>query len=284
MEAQNIQTIFLAGGSGFIGKNIQEQLAGKYVFLAPTSKELDLLDSKAVGEYFNNHSINAVIFAASVGGNRKQADIPDVTAKNLQMFLNVAANEAKFKKMIFLGSGAEYDKRQDLISVSEDDFGKSVPVDEYGLAKYKVSEYIATHNKIISLRCFGVYGKYEDPDIRFVSKSLKKALKGEPIIIYQNVFFDFLWVNDLVDIVKYFIDHQAKEKFYNVCTGERVDLITIAELIKKVSGKDIEIIVQSSGLAKEYTGSNLRLLREIPNLKFTPIEKGLKTLFEHLKN
>jgi len=282
MEQEKTDTILLIGASGFIGKNIGQQLGGTCTLLAPSHSEMDLMDSDAVSAYLSNHKVDSIIFAANIGGNRKQDDVSSVTEKNLTMFMNVAKHEGKFKKMVFLGSGAEYDKRQDLVLVKEEDFGKSIPIDEYGLAKYKISEYIASHKNIISLRCFSVYGKYEDADIRFISNCIRKAIKGEPLSIYQNVFFDFLWVNDLVSIIEYILRHPVKEKFYNACSGQRVDLLSIAELIKKISGKPLEIIVKQEGWAKEYTGSNSRLLAEIPKLHLTPLEEGIRLLFKYL--
>ena len=44
--------IFLTGGTGFIGRNIIEQLVNKYHFIAPPHKQLDLTNSKAVEKFF----------------------------------------------------------------------------------------------------------------------------------------------------------------------------------------------------------------------------------------
>jgi len=276
--------ILLTGGSGFIGKNILEQLGSKYNFFAPSHSELDLLDEDSVKAFFNRHKVDAVIHAANVGGNAKQKNIPDVTQKNLDMFANLAAQKNKFKKFIFLGSGAEYDKRQDLHLVREEDFGKNVPVDDYGVAKYKISEQIKGLENFINLRCFAVYGKYEDADMRFISNAITKVLRAQPITIYQNVFFDFVWVGDLVKVIDYFLNHTAKEKFYNFSSGQPVDLISLAEMVKKITGKtDAEIIVQQQGLAKEYSGSNQKLLQEIPDLKLKSLEEGIVQLAECLK-
>jgi len=43
--------ILITGGSGFIGRNLAEQLASTYEVLAPSSAELDLLKEQAVREY-----------------------------------------------------------------------------------------------------------------------------------------------------------------------------------------------------------------------------------------
>ncbi len=277
------KTIILIGGSGFIGKNILEMLGGKYDLLAPSRTEMDLLDADSVKNYFASHISDVVIYSANVGGNKKQAHITDIKEKNIGMFMNVAGASEHFKKMIFLGSGAEYDKRRDLHLVKEEDFGRFEPSDEYGQAKYQISKYIESNENIISLRCFGVYGKYEDPDMRFISNAIKKALSGENITIFQNIFFDYLWVGDLVKIIEHFIEHKGKHKFYNACSAKPVDLLSIAETVKKISGKKIKIEIQNPGLAKEYTGDNSRLLSELPNFQLTTLEEGIGKMFEYLK-
>lgn len=104
-----------------------------------------------------------------------------------------------------------------------------------------------------------------------------------PLIINQNVVFDYLYVNDLAKIVDYFISHTSPEKFYNVGTGQSVELLAIANIVKKISGKDLEIQIKNPGLNKEYTCDNSLLLKEIPGLKFTPLEEAIKELYEWYK-
>jgi len=91
------------------------------------------------------------------------------------MFLNLARNAHGFGRLINLGSGAEYDRSQNLIKVKESQFGQSPPKDNYGRAKYFISEQIEKHKNMMSLRCFGVFGKHEDYTTRFISNA--KALK-----------------------------------------------------------------------------------------------------------
>jgi len=273
------KNIFIAGGSGFVGKNIILQLGDKYNLLAPNHAELDLLDKDAVERFFNEHTIDVVIHAAAVGV-KKTPLISNAIEKNMKIFFNIANLQKKWKKMIFLGSGAEYDKRQDLKQVTEMDFGRSIPVDDYGAAKYLCSLYIESAEHIINLRCFGVYGKYEDSTQRFISSAILDVLAGRPITIGQNVWFDYLYVDDLIAIIDYFINHEATYKFYNVASGMRVDLLTLAGIVERISGSKRGIKVVRDGLNREYTADNSRLKSELPDFKFTSLEDGIKKMFE----
>ena len=247
--------ILLLGENGFIGENIIEQLGQKYDFSIPTSRELDLRDTVEVDSYFNGNNFDVVINAAVVGGSRKEEYIENSIEQNLRMFFNIVRNKEYFKKMIHFGSGAEYDKSRPLRKVKEEDFDKRVPKDEYGFYKYVCSKYIEEVDYIINLRIFGLYGKYEDYRYRFISNAICRNLLGLPIAINKDVYFDYVYINDFVRIVDYFISNDVGYKFYNIGIGKPINLLTIAEKINKNAEMKSKII-STNGIymqkAKDY--------------------------------
>ena len=57
--------ILLTGGSGLVGRNIQEHSrADKWEILAPTRKELDLTDLSSVSQWVKKHQPDTIIHAA----------------------------------------------------------------------------------------------------------------------------------------------------------------------------------------------------------------------------
>lgn len=275
-----MKTIFIAGGSGFIGKNLIEAFKNKYKILSPSHKELDLLDTVAVDDFCARNRIDVVIYCALVGGSRKEEQEENSLSKNLRMFFNIVRNKDKFGKMINFGSGAEYDKSKPIVDVKEENFDKSVPMDDYGFFKYVCSKYIEQSENIVSLRIFGLFGKYEDFRYRFISNAIYQNLSGLPIAINQNVFFDYVYIDDFVKIVDYFIENEVKYKFYNIGTGKKIDLITIAGLVNDVATKKSEIMVKNKGLSNEYSCDNKRLINELgASFKFIEIDKSIKDLF-----
>ena len=274
-----MKTVLIIGASGFLGKNLAEGLTGKYELLLPKHKELDLFNAQAVKEYFAKNKIDVVIHAAAVGIIRGQNQDQKDIETNYKMFLNVAAQSENFGKMLFCGSGAIYDKRHNLASVTEEDFGKSEPIDPYGLYKYKCSQFIEKSSNIVDLRIFAIFGKYEDYKTRFISNAICRSILGMPIQIFKDVKFDYLYIDDFVKIVEHFINHETKYNAYNIASGRGVKLTELSEKIKAVSGKPIGINLQSEGLANEYTADNQRLLAEMPNLDFTPLDMSIKALY-----
>lgn len=280
---KNKKKILITGANGFAGKNLKEYLTNKYMLFTPSHKDLDLLREKEVDNFFMTHNIDVVIHTAVVGGSRKEETQESALSKNLRMFFNILRNKKRFKKIIYFGSGAEYDKRFPIAQVKESDFDKRVPADEYGYVKYLCSKYIENSENIVCLRIFGLFGKYEDYRYRFISNAICRNIFGLPITIRQNVYFDYLYINDFVRIVEYFIEHNTEHKFYNIGTGSRIDLKTIAEKINEISDKKSEILIKNSGLNNEYTCDNSRLTGEIKGFKFTEFDNYMTELYNWYK-
>lgn len=255
--------ILLTGGTGFIGRNILEQLGQKYDIIAPTRRELDLADGEAVYNFLSQKRVELIIHAANVGGNRRLIDLQKVAHLNLSTFFNLVRAKKFFKRMIVLGSGAEYDKRYPIKKVKESEFNKTVPVDEYGFGKYVMAKYAEQNDYILHLRLFGIYGKYEDYRTRFISNVICKALLGLPVTINQNVFFDYLYVNNFVKILDCLIEkNDLRYRVYNIGSGQRVSLLFVAKLILKLLNKNLPIKLLKPGINHEYTCDVMRLRGE----------------------
>jgi UDP-glucose 4-epimerase len=272
--------VFLTGSRGFFGKNIKEQLSTKYVIVAPSHKELELVDTAAVDHFFKTHKVDVVIHCAVKPGHRNAEDLRNQLYVDSLMFYNLVRNAGRFQKMIYLSSGAVYDIRFSMVKVPEDYYDTHVPTDEHGLFRYITSKYVQHAENILELRPFSVFGKYEDYAIRFISNAICKTLFDLPITMKQNRRFDFIYIDDLVRIIEYFIVHDGKHKFYNSTPDEAVELKVLAEKVKAIAGKDLPILIGKGGMGLEYSGSNKRLREEIKGLKFTPIEEAIEKLYK----
>ena len=271
--------ILLTGGSGFIGRNLYEQLRDKYDILAPRHKELDLLDFSSLQEFVKKNNIEVIIHSAvhvpAFNGTEKEF------FNDMQMFWNLEKLSQDLDKIIYFGSGAEFDKRYDIRNVSESQFGASIPVSEYGLAKYTMNQFARRSSNIYNLRLFGVFGKYELWQIKFLSNLCCKAVYGLPLTVRKDCYFNFLFIDDLVKITDSFINKTPEYHDYNACHDNEYLLSDLAKMVVEVSGKDLDIVMLSDERNLDYSASNKRLHGELPQLEITPMKRSLEMLYQY---
>ena len=278
------QKILLTGGNGFIGKNILESfLAEKYAIVAPRSFELNLTDTNAVDDFFKTHTFDVVLHAAAKPGHRNAKDPTNLFYTNLRMFENLVRHADKFGKLINFGSGAVYDSAADNRLVTEDQIGLRCGKDEHSFCKYVVHQRIKALSNAVDLNIFGIFGKYEDWEIRFVSNAICKTLFGLPITLRQNRRFSYLYINDLMPVLDYFIENTPAHKSYNITPDTETELLAVAQTVRAIGGGEAEIRVAQPGYGLNYSGSNARLKKEIKSLQFTPFEQAVEELFAYYK-
>lgn len=276
-----MKNILLTGSGGFIGIHVKEFLSGKFNLYTPRSFQLNLLDKNAVTDYVKANEINFIIHSASCGVRiSPDATIEEVAKPNIEMFKNLAYLNLP---MITFGSGAEYDKSRPLHKIKEENFGENIPQDPYGYSKYAISKEIEKRENILNLRIFGIYGTDEDKS-RVTSCIVNDNLAHRPILLNQNVVFDFIWIEDFCKIVEFFIKNPTKEKFINVSPTKSIEIVELAKIVNDFSDFKSEIIVKKDGLNKEYTGDNSTLLKLMPDLKFTSHAEGMKKFYSLMKN
>ncbi|HIT92583.1 MAG TPA: NAD-dependent epimerase/dehydratase family protein [Candidatus Stercorousia faecigallinarum] len=276
--------ILLTGSGGFIGKNLKEYLQDKYTLFCPRSYELDLTNEKAVEQYFISHDIDFIIHCGTTGGARGVQDSPETLDDNIAMVNNLLKYKKDNVRVILFGSGAMYDKSRNLHKVKEREIGQFLPYDLYGQSKMKIAEITEKRNDILCLNIFACYG-YNEKESRFPSYAVNQVIKGEDIVINQNVIFDYLFVEDMQKIVEHFIIHKPLHKIINITPSDSISLVEIADIVVNISGWGhcSQIKIKNPVMNNEYTGDNSVLLSEIQDLKFTSMQEGLLKLYNYIK-
>src|SRR5208337_3469409 len=112
-----------------------------------------------------------------------------------------------------------------------------------------------------------------------------RALKGLPIVLRQDIVFDYLYVKDLVKITMWFIENNAHHKAYNVCSGRPVALSELARVIARVSAQvsgrnpNPDVSVMNEGMGSEYSADNSRMLTEMVGYQFWDVEDAVRDLY-----
>jgi UDP-glucose 4-epimerase len=283
-----MKKIMISGASGFIGRNLVEYFSKKdYIIFSPTHSELSLEDEKEVDSYFKNNDIDIIVHAAVKPYHRAVKETENLLDINIRMHFNLVKQiELKRAKKLFItGTGSEYSIDNYKPNMTEEYFGEHIPKDEGTFSRYVCAKHIENSNlPIYNLRIFGIFGKYENYEIRFVSNAICKLLYDMPITLRQNRVFSYLYVDDFCDILEKFFEAKPKHYTYNITPNETHSLLDIAHLVADVAGKPHHPInVGKQGKGYEYSGLNKRLLTEFKDIKFTHIKDSVLRMIEYYK-
>lgn len=285
-----MKNIAVFGSGGFIGKNTVNYLKrfdNNNVF-AISHQDVDLLCANDVEYFIRQNKIDVIIHCANTGGTRKNIVNNQVVENNLRMFFNLEHCLQQDMLMISFGSGAQYNKSRNLIKVDEKTIQFSVPADSYGYSKYIISRYIQARSqqcgngKCINPVIFGMFGIGEDYEYRFISNAIIKNILKMPIVINQDVVFDYLYIKDYFKVLDKILDNTIDMTEFNLTPTESISLTNIAKLINEVGSYKSDIIVRNSGLNYQYTGSNQLLMSQIGyDFKFTPYIDAIEQMYHY---
>lgn len=268
--------ILLTGGTGFIGRNILPILRKSAEVDAPSRGELDTVSEESVRSYFAGRTYDVVIHAANSNPFRNPGcdSRENMLDASLRGFMNLLGQKGRYGRMLYFGSGAEYDKRFDIVMAKEEQIGAHIPVDVYGFAKYVMNELARASDNIFNLRVFGCYGP-TDSRTKFIRDAIDCCLENRAVTIRQNCMFDYTYVDDIGRLVCRMMTMDLRHHDYNLCSGRRISLLETAGIVSRQMGNDRKPEIALPGWNREYTADNGRLLAELSHFEFTSMEEGI---------
>jgi GDP-L-fucose synthase len=300
--------MFVAGHRGLVGSAVVRRLreAGHENVITRTRDELDLLDQRAVHQFFQRERVEfAFIAAARVGGilanSTHQADF---LYENLVIAANCihAAFEAGTEKLLFLGSSCIYPRLAPQ-PMSEDALltGPLEPTNEgYALAKIaglKMCEMYQRQYKrrFVSAMPTNLYGpgdNFHPTDSHVIPGMMRRfheaKLNGLPEVVVWGSgkpLREFLYVDDLADALYTVMEKYEEPQTINIGSGEEVSIRRLAETMKDVVGYEGRIVFDSSkpdGMPRKMLDSS-----RIAALGWRPkhgLEEGLRKTYEHFRS
>ena len=307
MILNKTKKIYVAGHRGLVGSAIVRKLEaeGFENILTRTHSELDLTRQADVEKFFEEEKPAYVILAAAkVGGIYANDTYPaDFIMKNLQIECNVidAAYKNNVEKLLFLGSSCIYPrecpqpiKEEYLLSGYLEKTNEA-----YALAKIAGLKMCAFYNQqygtdyisVMPCNLYGINDNFSPENSHVLPALMRKfheaKIKNEPNVTVWGSgkpLREFLNVDDLADACLYLMENYTGNEFFNVGYGEEISILQLAEMMKKVTGFEGNIVMDSS--KPDGTPRKLTDISKIKAMGWEPkisLEEGLKQTYEWSK-
>ena len=281
--------IVITGARGFMGRNLALSLRSHYhTVFTPTRDDLDMKQLGSVLHYFGGEKFDAIIHCAGKVGVGRDLTY-DEYLENIAMYENlryIVTSLWPDIPVIFIGSGAEYDRRFNLYKYQEKEVFNCWPIDLYGLSKNIITRRALSELKnAYVLRLFGCFG-HDEALTRFIRRSIIRLKNGKPIEIKNNRQMDYFYIGDVGVVVDYVLKTKLPQcknlnLVYEYDGGHKWYLNEIGKMICKSMGMENQIVISSPANDMAYTGegSILNALK----LPLTGIEAGIQQVVNELK-
>ena len=311
--------ILVTGAAGFIGSHLCEKLLvdGNTVvgfdnfdpFYERTIKENnlktsisnesfnlvegDIRDTESVKELFNEHTFEVVVHLAAKAGVRPSIKDPITYNKvNVLGTLNILEmmKENDIKRLVFASSSSVYGDSPDV--PYKETMNVNNPISPYAATKIAAELLCYNYRHLYNisatcLRFFTVYGPRQRPEMA-IAKFVKKAYDGNLISIYGDGSScrDFTYIKDIIQGVVASIERDLGFEIINIGESETIDLNTLLELIKELTGCDLKtehVPMQAGDVYKTF--ANIDKAKQL--LDYTPVtsvREGLKQYISWLRN
>ncbi|HRF67658.1 MAG TPA: GDP-L-fucose synthase [Muribaculum sp.] len=251
--------IYVAGHRGMVGSAIVRELKrqGYTDIITRTHSELDLIDQRAVNDFFAVEKPEYVFLAAAkVGGIVANSNaLADFMYDNMMLEMNVinAAWRNGCRKLEFLGSSCIYPRMAPQPMPESCLLTSSLETtnEAYALAKISGLKYCEYLNRqygtdYISVMPTNLYGPNDNyhPEHSHVLPALirrfyeAKVSGAEEVVCWGDgsPLREFLYVDDLANLCVFLMNNYSGNETVNAGTGKEISIKELSELVAKTVG------------------------------------------------
>lgn len=255
--------ILITGGNGYVGRGLYRALKDKYTVDVIPRPLYDLRLAISTRTFFKYELYDVVLHTAISGGHRLWEDGAEVLDNNLRMYYNLLGNRECFKRFINFGSGAEFYKANE----------------PYGMSKKVIRNSILEKDNFYNIRLYGLFDE-DELDTRFIKANIKRYIDQEPMVVHQDKYMDFFYMEDLVKVVEYYItEPNPKHKEFECNYDNYKSLLQITDMINELSDYKVDVTVETPGKGEGYVASKATKLP----LDYVGLEKGIREVYNKLK-
>ncbi len=278
-----MKSILVTGAAGFLGRTVSQYFRDKgYKVYSLTRKDLDVSDQRQVEAWFKNNKVDVVVHTATKGGRRNEYDSYQNFVINLKMFENLLRQKNNFSLMINFGSGAEFDRRNNIDEFKEDKIFDFLPEDFYGLSKNMITRKILKHDtNIYNFRLFGCFGKNEKEDrlLKILYSGIRDKKK---VSIEAKKKMDFFYDIDVCRAIDFYIENNQTKKLpkdVNLVYEKKRNLEDISMLLEDILKQENGNLSLNKTGTNNYTGSWEVCSNTFPNDLFFGFETALEKIY-----
>lgn len=251
--------IYVAGHRGMVGSAIVKDLKerGYTNIVTRTSTELNLIDQKAVADFFDLEKPEYVFLAAAKVGGIVANNIykADFIYQNILIQSNVIhqSYKADVKKLLFLGSTCIYPKLAP--QPLKEEYLLTGLLEEtnepYAIAKiagikmcdaYR-DQYGCNFISVMPTNLYGFNDNYDLQNSHVLPALLRKFHEAKEnnaseVMVWGtgNPMREFLHASDMANACVYLMQHYNEKGFVNIGTGKEITIKDLAYLIKDIVG------------------------------------------------
>jgi ADP-L-glycero-D-manno-heptose 6-epimerase len=263
-----MKKILITGHKGFIGSCFLKSLSDEY--------EIFTSDYKG-GDYDPDNlpdlsHIDIVVHMGAVSSTNA-TNKEEIFHKNIMSTLNII-EKAKNAKIIYASSASTYGS---MTKHKISEHAQLKPQSLYAKSKAVLDSLVLNyfpHRKIIGLRFFNVCSfhfeghKTQPSPTYYFHKQLSET--GEIFLFEgsENIFRDFIYIKDVVDIMNYFVDNDVTSSLVvNVGTGKPISFEQIADRMISKFGFGKKVYIKKpfdlSNSYQTYTEADMSYLRNL---------------------
>jgi len=299
-----MKKLLIFGARGMVGSALVRvaNQRGYTDILAPSSRDLDLLNQAATYAYLQEHRPDAVIVAAAkVGGIHANSTYPaEFMLQNLAIAQNTidGAYKAGVQRLIFLGSTCIYPKFAEQ-PIKEESLLTSAlePTNEaYAIAKiaglkmceYYRRQYGVCYHSAMPTNLYGQGDNYHPQNSHVLPALIRrfheaKANHTAEVAIWGTgtPLREFLHADDAADGILHLLEFENPPEWVNLGCGTDISIGDLARLVRDAVGYEGELTFDTS-----KPDGTPRKLTDISKIKETgwapkiPIEQGVAMAYQ----
>jgi|3_EtaG_2_1085321.scaffolds.fasta_scaffold03741_11 GDP-L-fucose synthase len=293
--------VLVTGGSGFLGRRLQKVKPNwKYL----SSWNVDLTDSDATIRYIRKSKPDAVVhLAGMVGGIGSNRSRPaEYYLMNTLINTNIvhACQIARVPRLLACLSTCAFPDKVDKYPFTEEDLFKGAPAitnQAYGFSKRALHVYVQavrdqyglSYSTFCPSNLYGPGDSFDLDNSHFLSSAIRKiheAKEGEEVMFWGtgDPLRQFMYADDLAEIIPVLLKKHLDGSPLIAAPDYNYSIRDMIEMCIDVMEKDVTYNFNGD-LDGQYRkdGSNAKLKTLLPDVKFTPLQEGIRKTYDWFK-